>query len=197
MDTPTTNDRQPAQAIEALLFALGRPLSRGELAKALGTDAATLEAGIKALQQAAPGRGLAVVDDGDMLELRVAGDHAALVERVRREEYTRDVGRAGREVLAAVLYRGPLARSEIDFVRGVNSSQTLRTLTVRGLLRRLPHPRDQRQYLYQPTTELLSSLGITHPQELPEYAQVQGKLQELEAAYRTQEVQEPTDNHAS
>ena len=143
--------------IEALLFALGRPLSRSELAEMLEVDATQIE---EALSAWVPG-GIAIVDDGVELELRTAPVAAAVVEKVRSEEYSRDIGRAGLEALATIVYRGPLTRSEIDFIRGVNSSQTLRTLMMRGLVRKSANVSD-----------------------LPDYTAVREKLTALETAYR-------------
>jgi segregation and condensation protein B len=176
-----------AQHLEALLFALGRPLSRKEAYAKLGCQAAELEAAVGELS--APGRGVTLVDDGSQLELRTSAATATLIEQVRKEEYAREIGRAGQEALSAILYRGPLTRAEIDFIRGVNSSQTLRTLSVRGLIRRVPNPKDERSFLYEPTTELLSQLGVARAKDLPEYEEVRAKLQELEASYRTQETE--------
>src|SRR6202008_4113357 len=130
-----------AAQLEALLFALGRPLSRSELQKILGARTEEIAGAIVELQNQA-GRGVVVVDDGKTVELRLAPATAALVEKVRKEEYQRDLGKAGQEALSAVLYRGPLTRAEVDFIRGVNSSQTLRTLAMRGLLRKIPNPKD-------------------------------------------------------
>lgn len=171
--------------IEALLFALGRPQSHQELAKQLGVSVADIKA---ALAGAPQDRGVVLVDDGSTAELRAAPGAAEMIERVRKEEYTREVGKAGQEVLAAVLYRGPLTRSEIDFIRGVNSSQTLRTLTMRGLVRKIQNPRDSRSFLFEPTTELLSTLGVSHKEDLPDYAEVRAKLTQLEEAYRQKEA---------
>ncbi|MES2203564.1 MAG: SMC-Scp complex subunit ScpB [Patescibacteria group bacterium] len=181
--------------IEALLFALGRPLSRAELVKYLDIPRDGLEAAIESLTTSLAGRGVALVDDGKEISLRVGGSAAELVETVRKDEYNRDIGKAGLETLAAVLYRGPLTRAEVDFIRGVNSSQTLRTLTMRGLLRRIPNPRDERSYLYEPTTELLATLSVGSVKELPEYTEVKVKLAKLEEAYRT--VQAEQDHHDS
>ena len=129
-------------------------------------------------------QGITIVDDGVEVELRVDERSAPLIEKIRKDEYSRDIGKAGLEALSAVLYRGPLTRSEIDFIRGVNSSQTLRTLTLRGLVRKIPNPKDERSFLYEPTTELLAQLGVSRMQDLPDYAQVRQKLQQLEEAYR-------------
>lgn len=181
----------PAQ-IEALLFALGRPLSRKELAQKLSVSGEALEEALLILG----GRqsGVALVDDGGEVALRTAPEMSELVERVRKEEYTKEIGKAGLEALSAILYRGPLTRSEIDFIRGVNSTQTLRTLTVRGLVRKVPNPKDERSFLYEPTTELLAHLGIAKAANLPEYAEVRQKLQNLENSFRasSQGEGEPT-----
>lgn len=173
-----------AVQIEALLFALGRPLSRAELARQLGASVEDIAA---ALADSQPGRGVVLVDDGSLVELRAAPEAAELIEKIRKDEYAREVGKAGQEVLAAVIYRGPLTRSEIDFIRGVNSSQTLRTLTMRGLVRKIQNPKDSRSFLYESTTEMLSTLGVSRAQDLPEYTEVRDKLTKLEEAYRQRE----------
>lgn len=177
------NEHDLAVKIEGLLFALGRPVSYTELAKMLKTDAGTLANAVAALKHSRQGSGIVLVDDGKTLELRASGAAAEVIEQVRRDEYSRDIGKAGLETLAAIIYRGPLSRSEIDFIRGVNSSQTLRTLLMRGLVRRVPNPRDERSYLYEVTTELLAQLGVSDARDLPEYAQVKEKLAALEASY--------------
>jgi len=173
--------------IEALLFALGRPIARTELAALLDASQEQIEKAIMTLREK-PRSGIVLVDDGKEVELRVSGESAQTVDKILKEEYDRDIGKAGMEALSAVLYRGPLSRSEIDFIRGVNSSQTLRTLTVRGLVRRVPNPKDERVFLYEPTTELLSELGVERVQDLPDYAHVKEKLRTLEETYRQKQA---------
>lgn len=155
----------------------------------LGASAEDIDS---ALATAQSGRGVVLVDDGSVIEMRAAPAAAQMIEALRRAEYARELGRAGQEVLAAVLYRGPLTRSDIDFIRGVNSSQTLRTLTMRGLVRKVPHPKDSRSFLFEPTTELLATLGVERVNDLPDYQAVRAKLEHLEQAYRrTEAAQEP------
>ena len=174
-----------SNTIEALLFAFG-PMSRPELIKRLAKSEQEIEEGIKALS-ARLTFGITLVDDGHHLELRTAPAAAEAIERVVKDENSRDIGKAGLEALAAILYRGPLTRAEIDFIRGVNSSQTLRTLTMRGLVRRVENPKDERSYLYEPTTELLSYLGLSTRSHVPDFDSIRAKLEQLEAAYRQRE----------
>ena len=168
-----------AALVEALLFSLGGPISRKELLEYCDTTLEKLERGIAYLMTYAPGRGIVPVESGDMLELRASAVASEIIEKARKESYHRDIGRAGMEVLAAVLYRGAQTRAEIDFIRGVNSAQTLRTLTTRGLVRKVPNPKDDRQCRYEPTTELLAHLGVAKSSEVPEYLTVRTQLDDL------------------
>jgi segregation and condensation protein B len=181
------NDSDLTQHIEALLFALGGSVSKKELAKKLEVSDAQVAGAILTLQGQMSGRGIVLVDDGTEVELRTAPQASQKIEALRKEDFSRDIGRAGLEVLAAILYRGPLSRSEIDFIRGVNSSQTVRTLLMRGFVRKVPNPKDERSFLYEPTTEILSHLGVVSMHDLPEYADVRGKLSALEEAYKNKE----------
>jgi len=174
--------------IEALLFTLGS-LSRKELLQHLPVTNQDLDEALAALASARANTGIVLADDGKMLELRAASSVSDLIEKVRKEEYAQGIGRAGLEALAAILYRGPLTRSEIDFIRGVNSTQTLRTLAMRGLVRKVPNPRDERSFLYEATTESLSHLGISRIKDLPDYESIRQKLEELERAYRAKEAE--------
>ncbi len=175
------NDDTLRAHIEGLLFGLGKPLSRDELLKMLAVEPAQLESAIATLQHAHD-RGIVVVDDGTTIELRTAPVVAELMEHIRRDELGRDVGRAGLEVLAAIIYRGPLTRTDIDFIRGVNSSQTIRTLATRGLIRRVQNTKGS--FLYEATTETLAEMGATHPRDLPAFDTTREKLTALENAYR-------------
>ena len=81
------------------------------------------------------------------------------------------------ETLSIVLYKNGVSRSEIDYVRGVNSSFTLRALSVRGLVEKTIDAKDSRRYIYRPSFELLSFMGIKNVEELPDYGEVNKELQ--------------------
>jgi chromosome segregation and condensation protein ScpB len=48
---------------------------------------------------------------------------------------------------------------------------------------RLTNPKDERSVLYEPTTELLSHLGVTALADVPDFKEVQEKLKQLESSY--------------
>jgi hypothetical protein len=107
---------------------------------------------------------------------------SSLIKDLTKEELTRDLGKAGLETLSIVLYQGPISRREIDYVRGVNSNFILRNLLVRGLVEKIENPKDQRSFLYRPSFDLLSYLGISRTDDLPEYANVKKELEVFAAA---------------
>lgn len=189
------NEQQLSQHIEALLFVEGGSLKKSELAKLLAVELSVLEAALVSLKDALVGRGVVLVDDSTFVELRTSPQVAQKIEELRKEELSKDIGKAGLEVLACIMYRGPLTRAEVDFIRGVNSSQTLRTLLMRGLIRKVPNPKDERSFLYEATTETLSQLGIVHIGELPEHAEVKAKLSALEESFRTKSQEETSHEH--
>ena len=45
-----------------------------------------------------------------------------LIEDITKEELSRDLGKASPKFFSLVLYRGPISKSDIDYIRGVRSS---------------------------------------------------------------------------
>jgi len=161
-----------AQRIEALLFSEGGPVTKKKLAQLLESDAAAIQTAAAELSQSLHNRGVALIETETELAFAVAPHMKDTVEKAYEKELGREIGDAGLEVLSIILYRGPSTRSRIDYIRGVNTSSTIRTLTARGLIERTQNPHDQREYLYRPTAELLAHLGVRNAEELPDYAKI-------------------------
>lgn len=160
----------------------------------------TLEAGegdfiaaLETLRERLQGGATALLATEEEVSLVVAPEFDALVERIRKEEMKRGIGKAGAETLAIVMYRGPITRVEIDRVRGVNSSYILRNLEMRGLVERRI---GKRQNEFVITTELLRHLGIREKTEMPDYAKVLNSLEAFEnSAFEKDESQrQATEN---
>ena len=180
------------QSLIVYLFVKGEPISRGELSRFLQMTPELCEETIAEAREKLLQLGLTLVDDGKEIELRTDASVASLVESIRKDEFSRDIGKAGLETLSIALYKGPVSRSEIDYIRGVNSSHILRSLSMRGLLRRVPHPKDERSFLYEPTTDLFAHLGVSSQKDLPDYASVTEELAVLERAQEDEKaVTEP------
>ena len=162
----------PPAAVEALLFSSGGPLEKKRLVSLLGITETELEAALAALAESLSGRGIALVEAGTDVELRAAPGAADLVKKFREAELARDLGKASIETLAVIAYRSGATRSDIDWVRGVNSSASLRTLLLRGLVEGKEDENDRRRIRYRLTTEALAHLGLACTDELPRYGEL-------------------------
>lgn len=169
-----------AAQIEAVLFASGEVMAKKQLATLLGVSLETLEAGFAELESMLSGHGLALVLTEHDADLRTAPEAADILKKLREGELSRDLGRAGLEVLAIILYRGGATRTEVDWIRGVNSSGTVRALQLRGLIEKMDDPADKRRFRYIATTDALAHLGLKNASELPRHAEL--KLQTDAAA---------------
>ncbi|MBU6388514.1 SMC-Scp complex subunit ScpB [Patescibacteria group bacterium] len=157
----------PPAAAHALLFASGEPLEKKQLAKLLDIKSAQLAVVLKELSVSLKNSGTTLVETETAVELRTSPDAAPLVKKLRESELARDLGKASLETLAVVAYQTGATRGEIDWVRGVNSSTSLRTLLMRGLIEGREDERDKRRIRYSLTTEALAHLGIKSTDELP------------------------------
>lgn len=157
----------PPAAVHALLFASGEPLEKKQLTTLLGLKKEELEVVLDALINSLKGSGMALVETTTEVELRTSPEAADIVKRLRESELSRDLGTASLETLAVIAYQEGATRGEIDWVRGVNSSASLRTLLLRGLVEGCEDARDKRRIRYSLTTEAFAYLGIARASELP------------------------------
>jgi segregation and condensation protein B len=166
--------------IEAILFYKTEPLTYDGLASMLGADSDALAEGITALEMRLRGGGTRIICTDTTVQLVTAPEYAELIETMRKEEVKGDIGKAGAETLAIILYRGPLSRAEVDRIRGVNSTFIIRNLLVRGLIERRDADGNARSFLYAPTPELYAQLGITKREKLPDFSEVLNALDTFE-----------------
>ena len=166
----------PPATLEALLFAAGEALPKKRIISLLAISDELLTAAIAELRKELSGRGLALVETETELELRTSPDAATVVEEYRKGELSRDLGKAGLEVLAIVLYQGGATRSEIDWIRGVNSTAAIRSLLLRGLIERETDASDKRRNRYTPSIDAYAHLGVGSAEELPNAAALRAAL---------------------
>ncbi|MBU0723177.1 SMC-Scp complex subunit ScpB [Patescibacteria group bacterium] len=154
--------------IEAILFHKAEAVKISFLVDILdATKEVVLEA-IAKLKIQLEGRGVVLMQNNDMIMLGTTPQTAVVVEKIIKDELDKDLGKPGLETLSIVLYRKSVKRSEIDYIRGVNSSYILRNMVMRGLVERINMPHNK-SFFYRPTFELLAYLGVSCVEELPNY----------------------------
>ncbi len=157
------------QKIEAILFFKGEPMSLTYFQNFLEVSREEIVSAIENLKNNLKDRAITLIEKDDEILLSISKEHSLLIEKLQKEELNKDLSKASLETLSIVLYKNGVTRALIDYIRGVNSSFTLRALLIRGLIEKIPDPKDNRRYIYKPTFDLLSFMGINKIEELPDY----------------------------
>ncbi len=131
-------DVPPARAVEAALFAAGRPLTRAELVEATGLNRTAVRNGLKAIQ--------ADYSKGEtVLEVASIGGKWAMQLKARYTPFSQEL--APTEVserllptLALIAHEQPMLQSELKGLIGDKVYEHVRALVELGLVRKWPAP---------------------------------------------------------
>lgn len=162
--------------IEGLLFYKSAPQKKATVVKLFGLTPEELVTAISTLRERLSVGAIRLLETDEEISLVTAPELAPVIEALRKTELKADIGKAGAETLAIILYQEPVSRADIDRIRGVNSSFILRNLMVRGLINRT-HNKTRNRFEFYISPQLLSYLGITHKRELPDFARVADALE--------------------
>jgi segregation and condensation protein B len=157
-------------AIEALLFSSDQPLPMSLLVESLESDPAAVTEALLALSAAYTARdaGVELREIAGGWQFVTAPAQSEWVGRMLRGKRRMRLSRAALETMAIVAYKQPVTKSEIEAIRGVDSSAVLATLlernlvTIRGRSKVVGRP-----LLYGTTQEFLDYFGLRDLSELP------------------------------
>jgi segregation and condensation protein B len=157
--------------IEAILFVYGEPVSLERLAKILNIEKTELISSIDELSTKlnTPESGLTLVKNNNQIQLCTKPELANILEDIVKQEFTEDLSTAALETASIIAYAGPISRADIEYIRGVNSSFTIRNLLLRGLVERSIDPKRANAYIYNISFDLIKKLGISKIEDLPDY----------------------------
>lgn len=144
-----------------------------DLASVLGEKPEAVKEAVERLGEALSGRGVVLIRTEDEVSLACHPDASAVIEAMEKKERETELGKASLETLAVVLYNAPVARRDIDFIRGVQSQYILRLLTARGLVEK---EEKSGAYFYSPSLELLAHLGVARREDLPDFDSIRQKV---------------------
>ena len=157
-------------ALEALLFSSDQPLPLSLLAESLDTPPERVAEALVAVEAAYSARGAGIelreIAGGHLLVTRP--EHSEWVGRLLRGKKKMRLSRAALETMAIIAYKQPVTKSEVEAIRGVDSSAVLGTLlernlvTIRGRSKVVGRP-----LLYGTTQEFLDYFGLRELSELP------------------------------
>ena len=157
-------------ALEALLFSSDQPLTLALLSESLESEPDVVQATLLELGEAYAARDAGIelreIAGGWMLVTTPA--QAEWVGRMLRGKRKMRLSRPALETMAIVAYKQPVTKTEIEAIRGVDSTAVLTTLlernlvTIRGRSKVVGRP-----LLYGTTPEFLDYFGLKDLTELP------------------------------
>ena len=159
------------EKVITLLFLSGDPVPVKKLAEFLGISKEEVVENAPYVKSKLEEVGLSLLVSNDGLSIVTRGEQSALVESWTKEELKGELTPAALQVLTLVAYLGYPTREQISYIRGVQSAQSIRVLTVRGLINRVGE-------ICTLTNESLQQLGLTKVEELPEYEKMHKDLLE-------------------
>ncbi|WP_144097679.1 SMC-Scp complex subunit ScpB [Croceicoccus sediminis] len=182
------------RAVEAVLFAAEKPMTRDEISEHLG--GADVRDALAELAEHYDGRGVNLVKRGKQWHFQTAPDMANLLRREREE--VRRLSRAATECLAIIAYHEPVSRAEIESIRGVQTAKgTLDVLMEAGWVRAAGRREvPGRPVIYATTAEFLTHFGLASRRDLPGLAELRaaGLLEPVEDAMERELDNRATEN---
>jgi segregation and condensation protein B len=180
METPSTNEHGHVQGVdqrelkailEAVLFVSPDPVPVARLVSVLGAvNKAEVEQALTLLKQELEqeGRGVQLVQVAGGYRLVTKPDYAPWIKKLDKAKTMSKLSRSALESLAIIAYKQPLVRSEIEQIRGVETSGVLRTLLERKLVRIVGRKEvPGRPIMYGTTKFFLEHFGLHDLTQLP------------------------------
>ncbi len=155
--------------VEALLFAYGEPLSLETLTFVSKLTEEEVKESVVQLEEKLKSRssGLELVHVAQKFQLRTKPEFGTYLLELKAGAPRRLTAQA-LETLSVIAYRQPVVKSEVEKIRGVDSTPTLKTLLDRDLIKIIGHQETVGQpALYATTDEFLKLFGLASIAELP------------------------------
>lgn len=185
-------------ALEAILFAMGEPVARSVLAKALETDEDTVEKAAAELSEIynREERGIHLISLDESYQLGTKPCYYSNLITIASMPEKPVLSETVLETLAIIAYRQPVTKAEISKIRGVSSDHAVSKLVEYGLIKeagRLNAP--GRPMLFVTTKEFLRRFGMESLGQLPETKPYKKKENTQDSEMEAEEIMDSEKNN--
>ncbi|KKR91291.1 MAG: segregation and condensation protein B [Parcubacteria group bacterium GW2011_GWC2_42_12] len=166
--------------IESLLFISAKPMTVNQLADLLKADLPAGQAGKKEIIKSTGElllnyknnrQGVQIINDGAKYQMVSSPANAKVIQEFIKDETTGELSKPSLEALTIIAYRGPVAKIDLDRIRGVNCALILRNLLIRGLIEGKFDKKKNETY-YTVTFDFIRFLGLNKINDLPDYVRL-------------------------
>ncbi len=174
---PPADLEELSHTIEALLFAAEEPIAPREIARASGSDSATVRKLLPAIKEAfaAQRKPWDIVEVAGGYRMVTRPEFYPAIQRLKTQTAQRKLTQAALETLALIAYRQPIGRAEVESVRGVGAGPVLRILLEKKLIKISGRGTGLGQPLLYGTTDyFLEHFGLNTIADLPKPQEFKG-----------------------
>ena len=187
-------DVEIKRVLEALLFVSGEPLSADRVKNVLEEiDRGKIRNMFWELQHEYDMRqsGLRIVEVAGGFQVVTRPELAVWVKKLKKVKQSARLSKPSLETLAIVAYKQPIVKSEIEEIRGVDSSGVLKGLLDKHMIKIIGRKDvPGKPILYATTKEFLQYFGLRDIADLPTLKELSDLILEEDSGNNTEEKQE-------
>lgn len=175
------------QAVEAMIFASGRPVSAKAISEILEVGTKEIEEAVEVLKEKLTERnsGVQIIKVNDTYQFATLEKFYAYICKLLDNRPKPTLSQAALEVLSIVAYNQCTTRAEIERVRGVSSDSALNKLLEYNLVEEAGKMNAPgRPMMYKTTEDFLKMFGYTSLKDLPELPNIKEALGEEDGQVR-------------
>lgn len=165
-----------AQKIFQSLLFFGEATSYSDIAKFLNIEKKEVLESVDEIKKIAEVSGLKILETENKMEITFDTEISKIINSNKTAQLKEDLSESSLEVLSIVLYKEKVSKAEIDFIRGVDSSRSIKSLLLRGLIEKNTF---KNKSLYSPSIETLKYLNINRQHDLIEFKEISDRLKNL------------------
>lgn len=150
------------QAVFIAMFVSGDSVTMSELIEYTQLEKLEIEEALEKIKTMLGGLGLDIVKSQEGVQIMTMSAGEEVINRIKKKELEGDLSPSALQVVTVIAYMPGCSRSDVSYIRGAQSSLSIRNLISRGLIMR----KEEKCYI---TNEALSHLGVSNNEELPEY----------------------------
>lgn len=190
-------EERPIAAAEAILFAMGEPVSLHQLSMALHVDMRQTKAIMDALMSAynSDAHGISVIQIEEKYQMVTKKKYYENLIVLASHPTKPRLTEVLLETLSIIAYKQPVTKAEIEQIRGVSSDHAVNKLVSYELVQesgRLDAP--GRPILFTTTDRFLKYFGLSSKDELPELSAVQMADLQAEAEAEIPEMKDAAES---
>lgn len=170
-------DTQTKQLV-ALLYSAQKALSKRAIAELLEISEEETDNLITVAKNMLSDTAFILLEHDGAYTLGTHPETAPVVEKLFTNENQSELSKASAETLAIILYYPSPTKADIEYIRGVNATYSLRSLMMRGLIQQVQKT-GVRGGVYIPTIELLQHYGVVSVEELPQYKETKEQIEKI------------------